>query len=367
MTAAANEKNLRHAVLAWYGTHHRSLPWRSPPGALAPPAYHVWLSEIMLQQTVVKAVIPYFLKFTQQWRNIEDLAAAPLDDVLTAWAGLGYYARARNLHKCAKIITQDYGGAFPSTPAELQKLPGIGPYTAAAIASIAFGIPAAAVDGNVERVLTRYHAITTPIRDNKKQLKAYAEKLVLAGDKNAGDVTQALMELGATLCTPTKPDCPVCPWQKTCLAFQQGIADQLPQRAPKQAKPERHGTVFFLTGEETGKLLLQKRPESGLLGGMMEFPSTPWHDAPYHKEQDIMAHFPLPNATPAAFKKIPGLVTHHFTHFTLHLTVWQSSIPEKISSDRLFWAAQDELDKYALPSVMKKLHTHALKENKSFL
>ncbi|TNE29540.1 MAG: A/G-specific adenine glycosylase [Alphaproteobacteria bacterium] len=360
-------KKRRKQLLEWYDTHHRSLPWRSPPGTPPPPAYHVWLSEIMLQQTVVKVVIPYFLKFIRQWPRIEDLASAPLDDVLTAWAGLGYYARARNLHKCANTVTQDYDGKFPQSPEQLQKLPGIGPYTAAAIASIAFNVPAAAVDGNVERVLTRYYAITTPIRNNKKQLKTYAEQLAHVDDKNAGDLTQALMELGATLCTPTKPDCPSCPWQQTCMAHQTGVAADLPKRAPKQIKPERYGTAFFLTAEKSGKLLLQKRPENGLLGGMVEFPSTPWQDAAYKKEQDILSHFPLPDHIPAVFKKLPGRVTHHFTHFTLHLTVWAGSVPEKGLSAPLFWAAQEDLHKYALPSIMKKLHNHTLKENKSFL
>lgn len=367
MTATAQEKTRRKSLLAWYGAHHRELPWRSPPGTAPPPAYHVWLSEIMLQQTVVKAAIPYFLKFTQKWRRIEDLADAPLDDVLTAWAGLGYYARARNLHKCARVITQAYGGKFPQSTAELQKLPGIGPYTAAAIASIAFNIPAAAVDGNVERVMTRYHALKIPLRDNKRQLNTLTGDLVFADDAHAGDLTQALMELGATVCTPSKPDCPACPWQDSCLSLRQGIAAELPVRPPKQSKPERHGTAFILTSADSGKLLLQKRPENGLLGGMVGFPSTPWRDEDVQTEQDILAHFPLPDAIPDTFVKIPGRVTHHFTHFTLHLAVWAGTIPEKTPAAPLFWAAEEELHNYALPGVMKKLYRHSLKENKSFL
>ncbi|MCA8931832.1 MAG: A/G-specific adenine glycosylase, partial [Rhodospirillaceae bacterium] len=255
----------RSALLAWYDRHCRRLPWRAEPGRRADP-YHVWISEIMLQQTTVAAVADYFVRFTQHWPTVADLAAAPLDDVLTQWAGLGYYARARNLHRCAQAVAAR-GGRFPETPQELQELPGIGPYTAAAVAAIAFDHPVVPVDGNVERVTARMFAIATPLPTAKPALRAAAT--AFAGNERPGDMAQALMDLGATVCTPRQPRCVLCPWQEACAARRLGIAAELPAKAAKPEKPLRRGTAYWLTDRD-GAVWLRRRPERGLLGGMVE-------------------------------------------------------------------------------------------------
>ena len=231
-------------LLAWYDRHARVLPWRAPPGATAEP-YVVWLSEIMLQQTTVAAVGPYFERFLARWPDVRSLAAAPLDDVLTAWAGLGYYARARNLHACARQVAESLGGRFPDNESDLRALPGIGAYTAAAIAAIAFDRKATVVDGNVERVVARLFALETPLPKAKKPLHALAESLT--PDRRPGDYAQAMMDLGATLCLPRRPKCPLCPLQETCLARRAGLAEALPRRSPKPERPTRRGIAFWLT------------------------------------------------------------------------------------------------------------------------
>jgi len=354
---------LRKTLLDWYDAHCRDLPWRSPPSAPPQPAYRVWLSEIMLQQTTVTAVIPYFLKFLKKWPRIENLAAADREDVLEAWAGLGYYARARNLHQCARTVMENYGGDFPADEAELRKLPGIGPYTAAAIASIAFDIPAAAVDGNVERVIARYHGLKTPLRDNKKFLKSEAEKLVFAGKARAGDFTQSLMELGATLCTPKNPQCGRCPWQGGCVAHLNGIAADLPVPPPKTVKPVRYGTVFVLFCPEKKTVFLQKRPDDGLLGGMTEFPSTPWNETPPKTGKDIKKYLPQTVKT-AEWQVLPEEIVHHFTHFTLRLSVWQGCGTESSAENRQSWVPAAEVEQRALPGVMQKVWRAALESFK---
>ncbi|MFH1159195.1 MAG: A/G-specific adenine glycosylase, partial [Pseudomonadota bacterium] len=237
-------QKLQKDLLDWYARHRRVMPWRAAKGK-TPDPYHVWLSEIMLQQTTVAAVGPYFMKFTGKWPTVQALAAASLDDVLAAWAGLGYYARARNLHKCAQIIATEFNGKFPASEEALMELPGIGPYTAAAVASIAFNLPAVAVDGNVERVVSRFFAIEEPLPLVKDTLRANAVKLA-KNNAHPGDFTQAFMELGATVCSPRKPKCGICPWQEPCRARSLGIAEELPHRIPKILKPTRYGKVFWI-------------------------------------------------------------------------------------------------------------------------
>jgi A/G-specific adenine glycosylase len=265
--------SLAGQLLAWYDRHARTLPWRVLPddranGEITDP-YRVWLSEIMLQQTTVQAVKPYFEAFTRRWPDVRALAEAHEEDVMKAWAGLGYYSRARNLKACAETVARDHGGVFPDTEAGLLALPGIGPYTAAAIAAIAFDRPAAVVDGNVERVISRLRAIETPLPAAKPEIRAATAELV--PDDRPGDFAQATMDLGASLCSPKRPACALCPWVEACAAHLAGIAETLPKKAPKQAKPTRRGMAFVVTRED-GAVLLRRRPPKGLLGGMSEPP-----------------------------------------------------------------------------------------------
>ncbi len=270
MAKAGHNHHLNVKLLQWYDRNARVLPWRAVSPSRMDP-YKVWLSEIMLQQTTVAAVKEYFLNFTQKWPTVKALAAAPLDDVLKAWAGLGYYARARNLHKCANVIVSEHGGKFPDDLGALQKLPGIGPYTAGAIAAIAFDKPFAAVDGNVERVISRLDAIETPLPDSKPQIKTRAQALMT--DHRAGDFVQALMDLGATICTPKSPNCQICPWTDDCDGRKQGIAATLPRKQPKKKIPTRQGHAYLAISND-GYILLRRRAEKGLLGGMMEVPGS---------------------------------------------------------------------------------------------
>ncbi|MBC8242671.1 MAG: A/G-specific adenine glycosylase, partial [Alphaproteobacteria bacterium] len=313
----SNKTSVRHVpriiklgniLLSWYDGQHRKLPWRAPPGELARP-YDVWLSEIMLQQTVVKTVIPYYLHFLQRWPSVEALAAAELDQVLHAWQGLGYYARARNLHKCAQVVVAEHRGAFPDTEAGLLTLPGIGPYTAAAIAAIAFGRKASPVDGNIERVVARLYGVTEMMPGAKTALRLLAAGLTPT--LRAGDHAQALMDLGATICLARQPQCDRCPLHQACLGRQQGIAASLPRRLPKAERPTRYGVAFCLF-DEAGRLLLRRRPEKGLLGGMMEVPSTPWRAKNWPAEE-------IPPFAPLAtcWRTLPGTVGHTLTHFHL--------------------------------------------------
>lgn len=347
------------ALLAWYDAERRDLPWRYGRRQKADP-YKVWLSEIMLQQTTVKAVIPYFEKFIARFPSVETLAAAKLDDVLSMWAGLGYYSRARNLHKCAEAVVERCGGKFPASEAELLALPGIGPYTAAAIAAIAFNQQATPVDGNVERVTARLFAVRQPLPLAKLELKRLAATLTPA--KRAGDFAQAMMDLGATVCTPKRPSCLVCPLQQDCAANAKGIEAELPKKIAKGARPTRYG-IAFLALREDGKVLLRRRPEAGLLGGMLEVPSTDWGDD----------HPPVKEALGAAPVRddwwgVPGTVVHTFTHFRLELQVYRAIVPVETSltfwasPDRCHWVARRDLFSKALPSVMRKVIAHALRE-----
>ncbi|MBM3549544.1 MAG: A/G-specific adenine glycosylase [Alphaproteobacteria bacterium] len=341
---------IHDALLAWYDRHRRDLPWRALPGETADP-YSVWLSEIMLQQTTVKTVRPYFEDFLKRWPTVGDLAAAELEDVLRAWAGLGYYARARNLHACARAVAAK-GGAFPSSEDELLGLPGIGAYTAAAIAAIVFDRAAMPVDGNVERVVARLFAVEEPLPRAKRRLAEIARGLT--PPSRAGDFAQAMMDLGATVCTPAKPRCILCPLAEPCRARARGIAEDLPARDAKPERPTRHGVVFFATRAD-GAVLLRKRPEKGLLGGMTELPTTDWRGHAYPVDE-MMALAPAP----AAWRTLPGLVRHTFTHFHLELTVAASRIPDPRLVEG-YWIAIERLGVEALPSVMRKVVAHALK------
>ncbi len=339
------------ALLAWYDRHARALPWRAPPGRTQDP-YLVWLSEIMLQQTTVASAAPYFLAFARRWPRVEDLAAAPLDDVLTAWAGLGYYARARNLHRCAREVAEGLNGRFPDSEAALRALPGIGPYTAAAIAAIAFGRPATVVDGNVERVVARLFAVETPLPAAKPELRRLAA--TLTPEARPGDYAQAMMDLGATVCLSRKPRCLFCPLQVDCAARVHGIAETLPARSPKPERPTRRAVAFW-TVNPAGSILLRRRPEKGLLGGMMELPSTDWREAAW-AEAEARAQAPLA----ADWSALPGLVRHTFTHFHFEITVWAGRAPRGAAPAGGRWVAIDALGDQALPSVMRKIVKHAL-------
>lgn len=341
---APDPKPIHRRLLRWYDRHRRELPWRAQPGEAADP-YRVWLSEIMLQQTTVAAVEPYYRRFLARWPTLKDLAAAPLEDVLQAWAGLGYYARARHLHACARVVAAEHGGAFPADETGLRKLPGIGPYTAAAIAAIAFDQSTLPVDGNIERVVARLFAHPTPLPQAKAELRALAARL--APRSRPGDVAQALMDLGATVCTPRNPDCPHCPLAPQCQGLAQGIAAELPRRARKAARPTRHGLAFWLTRDD-GAVLLRQRPARGLLGGMTEVPSTPWRPRAWSLAE-ARAHAPI---AATGFRLLPGRVHHVFSHFELELKVATARVN---GSDEGLWCAPDQLDAQALPSVMRKV------------
>ncbi|MEZ5852964.1 MAG: A/G-specific adenine glycosylase [Hyphomicrobiaceae bacterium] len=353
-------QSVARLLLAWYDSERRDLPWRYAPGA-TPDPYRVWLSEIMLQQTTVKAVIPYFERFLLRWPTVQALAAADLNAILAAWAGLGYYSRARNLHACAKAVVAQHGGQFPGTEAALLELPGIGPYTAAAIASIAFGEKATPVDGNVERVVSRLRAVREPLPQSKPELKRLAA--ALTPTRRAGDFAQAMMDLGATICAPKRPSCLVCPLQTKCEAAALGIAETLPARAVQAERPTRYGRAYLALRED-GYVLLRRRHEAGLLGGMLEIPSTPWEDAP---SSDVAAMQSAP--LQADWWLSPGLVRHTFTHFKLELAVYRALVRADVSlnlwaePERCLWVHRRDLHAEALPSVMRKVIAHALPEN----
>ncbi len=321
------------------------MPWRALPGE-APDAYRVWLSEIMLQQTTVVAVVPYFQRFLSLFPTVQALAAAESDAVMSAWAGLGYYARARNLHACAKAVAAS-GGAFPNNVEALQALPGIGPYTARAVAAIAFGVPVVPVDGNVERVAARLFAIDQPMPAAKPALAEAAARFGAhpAAQARASDFAQSLFDLGATVCTPQRPSCALCPVRPGCAAHAAGIQDSLPRRAEKAARPHRHGALFWLM-DANGQVLLRRRPPKGLLGGMTELPGTAWRADPWPREQ-ALTEGPM-----AAPWRHAGEVRHVFTHFELHLDVFAATV-RRIEAEG-FLRPATELHAEALPSVMRK-------------
>ncbi len=337
-------------LLAWYDRHRRSLPWRAPAGK-RPDPYHVWMSEIMLQQTTVAAVGGYFVDFLRRWPRVGDLAAAPQDEVMSAWAGLGYYARARNLHACAKVVAEEHGGRFPDTEEGLRALPGIGPYTAAAIAAIAFDRPAAAVDGNVERVISRVFRIETPMPKGKPEIRARTEALV--PPDRPGDFAQALMDLGATICTPKRPACALCPWMERCRARADGVQETLPRKAPKAERPVKRASLFWAEAAD-GSVLLARRPPKGLLGGT----EGPW-SSPLTEDTDpaeAMGHAPFP----AGWSRVAGTVEHGFTHFTLKMTVFVAQGVTAAAPAGARWASPDELKEAGLPTALQKPAAHAL-------
>jgi len=334
------------ALLAWYDASRRILPWRAPPGKQA-SAYSVWLSEIMLQQTTVAAVTPYFQNFLKRWPSVKHLAQAPIEDIMRQWAGLGYYSRARNLHACAQIIEARYKGEFPSNEADLLKLPGIGPYTAAAIAAIAFGRRAVVIDGNVERVIARLFAIVTPLPSGKALIRQKAGLLTPA--VRPGDYAQAMMDLGATICTPRRPACAICPYSIACAARALGHPHEFPKKVPKPDRPSRGGAVFYIYRED-GAVLVRNRPPKGLLGGMAELPGTEW--APDFDPKEALS------AAPAAgsYKLLEGRVEHVFTHFALQLDVYFGILTEAAKlPEGCRFVAKDNLEAEAFPSLMRKV------------
>ena len=338
------------ALLRWYDRHRRRLPWRAENGERSEP-YRVWLSEIMLQQTTVKAVAPYYLRFLERWPQVTDLAAERLEEVLKLWAGLGYYARARNLHACARAILEKHSGRFPQTETELLTLPGVGAYTAAAIAAIAFDIKATPVDGNIERVIARLFAVEDPLPAAKPKIRALTA--TLTPDARPGDFAQAMMDLGAMVCTPKKPACALCPWSEPCIARKRGDQETFPRKTPKIEGKLRRGAAFVVTRAD-GALLVRTRPDKGLLAQMTEVPTTAWtHD---FDAADALTDAPLK----AKWHRVAGVVNHVFTHFPLELVVYRARVPQPTRAPKgTRWIAVQEIHGEALPNVMRKVIAHA--------
>jgi A/G-specific adenine glycosylase len=354
-------------LLGWYDRHRRRLPWRPLPG-VSPDPYRVWLSEIMLQQTTVQAVGPYFEKFLLKWPSVAALGGASLDDVLRMWAGLGYYSRARNLHACAVVVKRDHGGEFPDTEDGLRALPGIGTYTAAAIAAIAFGRHTMPVDGNIERVASRLFAVEEPLPKSKPLIRQLASTLLAstgegdaktrAGDAKtrAGDSAQALMDLGSTICTPKRPVCALCPLNDSCAARSRGDQETFPRKAPKKAGKLRRGAAFVVTRGDA--LLVRTRAEKGLLGGMTEVPTSDWLAA--QDDKAALKQAPALKGVARWHRKV-GVVTHVFTHFPLELVVYTASVPARQRAPLgMRWVPIATLPDEALPTVMRKVIAHGL-------
>lgn len=345
---------LSAALLRWYDANARALPWRAAPGEPASDPYRVWLSEVMLQQTTVAAVKPYFAKFVGTWPTVDALAAADSADVMAAWAGLGYYARARNLHACAKAVVADHGGRFPETEAELRTLPGIGAYIGAAVAAIAFGEAATVVDANVERVVTRLRAIETPLPKARPDIRGITE--ALTPKSRAGDFAQAMMDLGSTICTTRNPNCDACPLRPGCTASETEDPARFPVKAAKKPKPVRRGTAFWL--ENDGSVLLVRRPDRGMLGGMRALPSGPWEDAS-----------PGLAEAPADIDWAPlGTVSHVFTHFALELDVVGGNALTDTDMKREWsgeWWPLDTIEDAGLPTLFAKAATLALAQREN--
>jgi len=339
---------LSDGLLDWYDTHAREMPWRVPPAqskaGLRPDPYRIWLSEVMLQQTTVAAVSKYFHAFITRWPTVSALSSAADEAVMAEWAGLGYYARARNLLKCARLVVADHGGVFPDTRDELVVLPGIGPYTAAAIASIAFGRAECVVDGNVERVMARLFHVTTALPAAKPELQAHAA--ALTPDTRAGDYAQAVMDLGATVCTPKSPTCGRCPLSDACMARAKGCAAELPRRTPKPTKPTRCGIVYIARRSD-GAWLLERRPDKGLLGGMLGWPGAGWGDEAVEKQPVL-----------ADWRAINSEVRHTFTHFHLRLMVKVAAVTDTRPTAGEF-IPSDQFDAADLPTVMRKAYALA--------
>lgn len=334
---------LAQSLLVWYDENARDLPWRVSPSDRAagihPDPYRIWLSEIMLQQTTVAAVKSYFERFTHLWPTVQDLAAAPDDQVMGEWAGLGYYARARNLLKGARAVVANHDSVFPKDRKSLLALPGIGPYTASAVASIAFDLPETVVDGNVERVMSRLHDIHEPLPLSKPQLTELATRTT--PQKRAGDYAQAIMDLGATVCTPKSPKCDICPWFTPCLARKNGTATELPKKVPKPVKPTRKGFAY-VAQTTSGAWVMERRADKGLLGGMLGWPGSPWDET----AQDMPPF--------AADWTEVGEIKHTFTHFHLFLRVMVATVVET-TPEALLTMGANEFQPSDLPTVMRKV------------
>lgn len=349
----AREKPPRLAaeVLAWWDVNRRDLPWRAAPGMVADP-YRVWLSEVLLQQTTVAAATPYFLEFIRRWPDVASLAAAPLGDVMAAFAGLGYYSRARNLHACAKAVAAR-GGQFPQSDGELRALPGLGAYTAAAVAAIAFGARSAPVDGNVARIYARLHAVEAPLAKARAKIAAIAASEV--PEARPGDFAQALMDLGAIVCRPRNPACGACPVSARCAANAAGAPEAYPRKSAKPPRPIRHGVVFFACRAD-GAFLARRRPPEGLLGATLELPGTAWQVG---QSPDPRPHMPFA----AAWRAAPGLVTQAFTHFELRLEARVAAVPAGFEGVAgALWIAPDDVASAGFSSVMRKAVEHAARQ-----
>lgn len=343
MALRAGQGKGGHLLLRWYDQNRRRLPWRVEGGE-TPDPYRVWLSEVMLQQTTVPAVIPYFLKFTEKWADIRALAASDQEEVMREWAGLGYYARARNLHKCARIVTAEHGGLFPDTEEGLKTLPGIGAYTAAAVAAIAFNRPCVVIDANVERVICRLFAIKEPIKSAKKEIKAAAELFYNPYPEKAGDMAQALMDLGSLVCMPKSPRCGLCPIRGECAAYNEGVQDSLPALPKKKEKPTRYGNFYWIRNKK-GEVLAVRREDKAMMGGMIGLPTSNWE-----REEGAVKH-------PESLRRVRSAgegaqVRHSFTHFTLILNGFYAELQAK--PDGALWLDPLKMEAAGFPTLFRK-------------
>ncbi len=352
LSSYINYSQLSIDLRQWYLKNHRLLPWRAEPGQCVDP-YKVWLSEIMLQQTTVATVKSYFLKFIEIWPSLDDLADSSQEEVLAQWAGLGYYSRARNLHKCAQIIQNDYGGKFPETEAALLKLPGIGAYTAAAITAIAFQKRAVVVDGNIERIVARLFNIETPLPQAKVDIKLATANIT--PDKYSGDFAQGMMDIGASICTPKAPKCLLCPISSYCMAKKIGKAETLPKKEPKKVKPVRRAYFYWIENKE-GEVWFIKRPEKGLLGGMPALPSTNWDSAKENGKKFEEAKAELHQDIAIKGIEAKGQITHVFTHFKMEAKL--ICIKKEELNDfpnEGYWVSEKDVDGLGLPTLLQKV------------
>lgn len=348
----------RQSMLSWYDEHQRVLPWRARAGQVRIP-YKTWLSEVMLQQTTVNAVIPYFNKFVDKWPDVYALADAGEEEIMDSWAGLGYYSRARNLHKCAKLIVSEYGGEFPSELKELKSLPGVGDYISAAVRSIAFDKQACVVDGNVERVLSRFYAVKQPLPKSKKRLKNIAAKLSDNREDRPGDFAQAMMDLGATICTPKSPKCFICPLSSDCKARIEGLQADLPYKEKKKVQPQKYGNVYWVESR-CGSILLQRRPDDMMLGRMIGFPTNVWQPSKVQGKQ----HMDMLEKYIGSAQQLPHVVKHSFTHFDIHLNCFKIVVDKDsiqlCENEGFYWMKCDELLNTNFPTLFKKFYKFML-------
>lgn len=353
LSTKINGDDFRKHILDWYDQNHRSFPWRAPVGRKADP-YKVWLSEIMLQQTTVQAVIPYYKKFLQKWPKLKDLANASVDEVLSEWAGLGYYSRARNLHKCANVLLEEYKGIFPPDPKDLKKLPGIGDYTSAAITSIAFDKPAIVMDANIERIMARVFLVKDPLPGAKKILKSYAGGLSEGREDRPGDYAQGLMDLGSVICTPSKPQCGRCPVHQYCGAQSKNIAEELPVKSKSKVKPVKFGYYYWIESDD-GYVAFERRPEKGMLAGMLGLPTSEWLIG----LKDV--NHPEAVSHHVKGKRINKALTvyHSFTHFDLQLTGIKVSVKSKQNKvfENFKWVSLKDVKSLGIPTLFKKAVT----------